>query len=129
MGKNWKMNFAGFDLDELIEDSEGLSIRALFDHIRMRGFSIEEAQNVFLDVLRHLISTGKADIVFLEWVDGKEAWDKAETDKQLDYIRQCFPKENNEKIPEQDAGNLWWYIECPVCIVWIRDDGSRWLCD
>ena len=119
-----------FSFDEIIEQSNGLFIRGIYDVIRCYkshcGTSIELSKEVFIETLRYIILNDIGVLEFRDWVENNEELKKSDLDVQLLYIYKSFPTEYDESIPEKDIENLWWYVACPVDIGWKMEDGSYW---
>lgn len=119
-----------FNFDEIIESSNGLFIRAIYDTIRCYdthcGTPIELSKEIFIETLRYIILNDIGILAFRDWVENREELINSDLDTQLSYIYQSFPTEYDEDIPEKDIENLWWYTACPVDIGWKQKNGSYW---
>lgn len=119
-----------FNFNEIIDRSNGLFIRVIYDTIRCYekhcGTPIELSKEIFIETLRYIILNDIGVLEFRDWVENREELTNSDLDTQLSYIYQSFPTEYNEDIPEKDIENLWWYAACPVDIGWKQKDGSYW---
>jgi hypothetical protein len=105
----------------LLESSFGLSMAALWQHMRVQlsssGYGFYEQSDMFFRLLAWLIEQGKIKLA----CDG-EFLSGAKGD-QVDLLKDAWP--NNPGEDDLDGYGYWFLIEAPAGVVWIAEDGRE----
>lgn len=118
---------------KVIRDSKFKNINSIYFSletilIEMGISDYNFTKKAFIECVKYIVDSKQGIIKFREWVENYELLDKSKLDIQLDYIYKSFPDEYDEDTPEIDINNLWWYINCPIDIGWLQDNGDYFFC-
>ncbi|MDH2924998.1 hypothetical protein EV693_102227 [Nicoletella semolina] len=105
---------------KLMTENKGFPLDAIFTGFEDEFGSVEdnpEIKEMFLEFIGDLIRIGELKLAsqgkFLE----------GSIENQLDILRQAWPKEYDDNIPQKDIHHLWWSLIAPAGAVWIWEDG------
>lgn len=118
-------------LEEIINDSFGLSIAAIWDGIReflkakeinvLSEKGVEDRKKVFIEILKKLLEEHRIKFCKL----GRQEILFAPINEQIKLILDKWPPHNSQDIDDDlDDFGLWFFTKCPIGLIWISQSGS-----